>query len=120
MALGQILLLTSFALLLSLGQILFKRGADSVPPIAGLGDLPALAASPVLWLAVGLYGGATLLWIYILQQVPLSRAYPFAALGFVLVPLFAWSLFGEALGLPYLVGALLIVAGISVIAVGGT
>ena len=120
MAIREIILLVVFALLLSLGQILFKHGADSTPRIDSLGSLPSLAAYPSIWAAIGLYAVTTLLWIYLLQQVPLSRAYPFAALGFVLVPLFAWAIFGEPLTLTYGLGALLIVGGVSVIAVGAS
>ena len=120
MAIREIILLLVFALSLTLGQILFKYGADSAPRIEGPGSLPALANYPVLWVALAIYVGTTLLWIYLLQQVPLSRAYPFAALGFVLVPLFAWLLFGERLSLSYGLGALLIVAGVSVIAAGSS
>ena len=65
-----------------------------------------------VWAALLIYGFATLYWIYLLQQVSLTRAYPFAALSFVLVPLFAWLIFGDAVTLRYAGGVALIVVGV--------
>ena len=62
--------------------------------------------------ALFVYGTATLLWIVLLQRVPLSRAYPFAALGFVLVPLASAWLFGERISVPYVLGAAFVIVGI--------
>jgi drug/metabolite transporter (DMT)-like permease len=104
--------LSAFSTLLATGQILFKRGADTAPPLRGLGDFAQLAGNLYVWAALALYGGGTLLWIYLLQQIPLSRAYPFAALGFVLVPIFAWLLFDDMITLRYVAGTLLILIGI--------
>jgi multidrug transporter EmrE-like cation transporter len=71
---------------------------------------------PVLWLAIILYGVATILWIFLLQTIPLSRAYPFAAIGFVLVPLAGIIVFGEKVTVAFVVGAALIVSGLLVMA----
>jgi drug/metabolite transporter (DMT)-like permease len=100
-----------FSILLSIGQILFKRSADSGPPLRQVGDFMALAGNVYLWAALLLYGSATVFWIYMLQQVPLSRAYPFAALSFVLVPCLAWIIFGDAITPRYMAGIVLIIAG---------
>lgn len=104
------LLLTAFAVLLAVGQVLFKKaalaGADEAFPWAFVNGWMALA--------LVLYGAATLLWTWILRTTPLTVAYPFAALAFVLVPLLATGFFGEALTLRVLLGASLIVMGIIV------
>lgn len=112
MTAGQIGGCLAFAVLLAAGQILFKSAALSMPAIRNFADLATTIQIPVLWLAVLLYGGATLLWIYLLQTVPLSRAYPFAALGFVLVPAAGVFIFGEKVSLGYVVGAVLIASGL--------
>lgn len=106
--------LVGFALMLAAGQLLFKLTAERAPVIRGLGDLRHLLAEPMLWLALVLYGVATLLWIFLLQRVALSQAYPFAALGFVLVPIGAAVLFGERLTASLLIGTAFIVVGICV------
>jgi undecaprenyl phosphate-alpha-L-ara4N flippase subunit ArnE len=106
------LALTSFAFLLALGQILFKYAADTSPRVASIGGVMGFVGNPYLWAAGLLYVAATLLWLMILQHVPLSRAYVFAALGFVIVPLASSVLFGDSLSLRFVVGTVLIVAGV--------
>jgi drug/metabolite transporter (DMT)-like permease len=101
-----------FGLLLASGQVLFKLAGRDTAVIRQWSDLPGLFGSHWLWVALIVYGIATLLWVVLLQRVPLSKAYPFAALGFVLVPAAAWWLFGERITPHYLVGAALIVTGI--------
>jgi len=107
------LLGTSF--LLAAGQALFKKSALGVKKSATMPlDMPALLLMPSFWLALLLYCTATLLWIYLLQTVPLSRAYPFAALGFVIVPCLAVILFGEKLNAHYLIGTLFVITGVAI------
>jgi len=118
MSVWQVSQLCVFAAILSAGQILFKRAADTGPALSRLGNVARLFLNGYVWAAFALYGAATLFWIYLLQLVPLSRAYPFAALSFVLVPGFAWALLGETVGVRYLVGVALIVAGTCLSAYG--
>ena len=93
------------------GQILFKqagvRGADA-PFVQTLFD-------PIFIAAVALYGIATLMWVYVLKTVPLSFAYTFMALSYVLVPLLAVLFLGETLNWRYGAGALLIIAGLLIV-----
>lgn len=107
--------LTLFAVVLAGGQLLFKVAATGLRGVAGPKLLLAMATSPALWVALAFYGGATVLWVWLLTRVPLSRAYPFSALGLVLVPLAANLLFGERLRPVFWLGAALIVAGILII-----
>ena len=111
----HILGLCLFGFLLAVGQVLFKLAGREVVLVRQWSDIAGLFATPWLWVALVVYGGATLLWIVLLQRVPLSRAYPFAALGFVLVPAASAWLFGERITLPYVLGAALVVVGILVI-----
>ncbi len=113
----HIIQLCSFAILLSCGQMLFKLSASSLPSLASVNGIFALFLNLWFWLALVLYGAATLLWIFILQQVPLSLAYPFVALGFVIVPMGSWILFKEPLSLYYIMGVFLIIAGLGVITI---
>lgn len=100
--------LIAFAFLLASGQILFKKAA-----LASAGKSLLLGLLN-WWMLVALvvYGVATLLWVAILRTTPLSVAYPFAALGFVIVPVAARVMFSEPLDLRYAAGAALIVIGI--------
>ena len=104
-------LLVLTPLIIAGGQVLFKqagvRGADA-PFVRTLFD-------PTFILAVGLYGIATLMWVYVLKTVPLSAAYTFMALSYVVVPLLAVVFLDETLGLKYALGAGLIIAGLLVV-----
>jgi drug/metabolite transporter (DMT)-like permease len=104
--------LSAFAVMLAVGQLLFKRAADSNPPLHRVADVVGLAGNAYLWGALLVYGGATIYWIYLLQQMPLTRAYPFAALGFILVPALAWLAFGDTITLRYMIGICFVVLGL--------
>jgi undecaprenyl phosphate-alpha-L-ara4N flippase subunit ArnE len=111
----SIMLLVLCAVGLSLGQILFKIAARS----AATGTYSFflnLGTSPSFLLAIALYGSMTFLWTYILTTVPLSKAYPFAVLSFVFVPLAAAVIFHEPLTIRYGFGIALIVTGLLVAA----
>ena len=102
------LLLMGFTLLMSTGQMLFKIAADT----GRVKPMPYALLNGWLITALALYGGATLLWVYILRTTPLSVAYPFAALSFIIVPIGAWALFGETMSWRYGLGMALIISGI--------
>ncbi|UUX96842.1 multidrug efflux SMR transporter [Aquabacterium sp. J223] len=59
-----------------------------------------------------LYFASALVWLAVLTRVPLSAAYPFVGLGFVLTLLFGWLVLGESPSVARLAGTLLIVAGV--------
>ncbi len=120
LSLSQILQLVCFSLLLACGQTLFKYAAVSLPPLTSIPSFVALLTNLWFWGALVLYGTATLLWIIILQNVALSLAYPFAALGFIFVPAIAWILFKEPLNAYYLIGIILIIGGLGMITVMGS
>jgi len=115
LSLPHIAQLVCFSVLLACGQILFKVAASSLPPLNSVASLTSLFVNPWIYFAVLLYGAATLLWIFILQQVPLSSAYPFVALGFVIIPLASWVIFKEPLNLFYCMGVALVIAGLGMI-----
>ena len=120
----QILQLISFTFLMSLGQVLFKKTALTLSvtmasqnsPLGLIeGTVKALSV-PWLYMALCVYAMATVFWLYILQRVPLSLAYPFSALAMVIVPVIAIYLFGEKLNLSYWIGVFFIFTGIIIIA----
>jgi drug/metabolite transporter (DMT)-like permease len=114
----QFLELASFPVAIAAGQILFKRAAGQLVSTNGVSWVFEVARLPAMWLALALYGAATLLWVRILTTVPLSRAYPFMALAFVLVPAAGYLLFHEPITLRFVLGTALIVAGVLVAAQG--
>lgn len=108
-------LLLAFITMLSGGQVLFKKAAVTTPDMKSVSGLMDLLGNVWFWLALLLYGAATLLWIFILQKVALSTAYPFAALGFILVPCAGYFLFGETLSPWHILGTILIISGVLLI-----
>jgi multidrug transporter EmrE-like cation transporter len=69
------------------------------------------------WLLLGtaLHALALILWVAGLKRVELSVAYPFVALGFVLVALLSWLFLNEPITPGRLIGLLLIGSGVIVI-----
>jgi len=103
-------------LAIAAGQLLFKRTALAYNEAGTLLDPGVLA---VLALAAVLYFGATAVWLWVLRFVPLSRAYPWFALSFVLVPLASAYAFGESITARYAMGTALIVLGVALTASSG-
>lgn len=96
------------------GQLIFKYVGNRLSEVslAGLVEHPGVLS--VFAAGVALYGVSTVLWVLALRDLPLGRAYLFMALAFVLVPLGAWAIFGEALTPRYVAGALLVAVGIAI------
>jgi drug/metabolite transporter (DMT)-like permease len=97
-------------LALSAGQILFKLAARNIR--AGEPLLQQLVLNVWLYIALAVYGFATIFWIALLRHVSLQLAYPFVALAFFFVPLLAHWILGETLRWQSFAGAFLILAGV--------
>ena len=110
--------LLTVALILASGQMLFKTAADRL--VLGQGPLAlglSFVTRPMIW-ALVLYGAATVLWVYLLHGLPLSRAYPFIGLVFAFVPLMSWLVFREGVDARYFAGLALMLAGLYLISSG--
>ncbi len=97
--------------LVAVGQVLFKMSGNRMAALPGNG-FHTLVMDPVFIAAMALYAGATFLWVYVLKAVPLSYAYSFMAVTYILVPLFAVLWLGETLDLKYFLGMGLVLAGL--------
>lgn len=111
-----------FALLLSvslsaIGQILMKLGMsnagirEAIARDSGAAVMQIATSVPVV-AGLTAYGLSTMVWLYVLAQVDVSLAYPFVALGFVLVVLLSSVLLGEQVPPVRIAGLLLIVSGV--------
>lgn len=101
----------------SLGQLFLKlsvMGATKNATQTG-SQFMALLMNWHFWAGVGLYGFTSLAWLWALKSLPLSRAYPFLALTFVLVPIIARVFLNEKVASADYFGMLLIVCGVAVI-----
>lgn len=102
------ILLTMVAL--SAGQILFKMAAATLD--LSPGHIVASVFNPKLLIALAVYLMATAMWLLVLRDSPLRLAYPFAAIAFFLVPVFAWFFLGEQVGWNTFLGAAFIAIGV--------
>ena len=70
------------------------------------------------WIGVSvlLLGVAMLLWLLVLQRVPVSQAYPMLSLNFIFVALAGRILWRERLTLRQIAGTLLVVTGVALMA----
>jgi drug/metabolite transporter (DMT)-like permease len=95
--------------MVSCGQLLFKLTAS-------MWEKEGTAVSPMLFVvafsSLAIYASATLLWIFLLRQAPLSRLYPYMALSFVFVALASKLFYGEELSMGMVAGLSMIVAGV--------
>lgn len=94
---------------ISFGQILFKKTALTMKAMTRPWYI---IVDPYFIGALVIYGGATLVWIYVLQHLPLSRAYTIMSVGFILVPVLSYYFFQEPLTVKFFMGSLLIMAGV--------
>ncbi len=113
MTFNTVLVLTVVSVL-AIGQLLFKMVGLR---ISG-GGFQDLLQDPVgafmLGVALVLYAVATIAWIWVLRTTPLSSAYMFMAMGFVLVPIMSHYFLGEVLNARIILGSAMIIAGILV------
>jgi drug/metabolite transporter (DMT)-like permease len=88
-------LILASVLLAGIAQITLKSGVDRVAGTRGgelqLGaeSLKALFSSPLVWAGLAVFGISAVLWLFALSRASLSFAYPFAALGYVLIVSFS-------------------------------
>lgn len=104
--------LITVTLMLAAGQVLFKRVGLSIRGTPIVAGLSSLLHQPLLYLALLLYGLATVLWIWILSRVPLSQAYPWVAVSAVFVTFLGWWLYGERPAPIFWLGMVLVAAGV--------
>jgi drug/metabolite transporter (DMT)-like permease len=118
-ALGLIVLsvtITAFA------QLMLKAGMSgaavqrAIAAGPGLRMILAIAFDPLVMVGLTIYFLAAGIWLFVLSKVEVSMAYPFLALGFVLVAVFGRLVFHETLSPARIAGTLLICGGVALIA----
>ncbi|MBR5716444.1 MAG: EamA family transporter [Bacteroidales bacterium] len=100
------------ALLLAAGQVLLKFALRAAGAFEWSAGFFASQLTNWWWLACGIsFGGAGILWMYILRNYPFSQAYPLSSLAYVFGMVAALWLFDEHISLTAWIGVLLIMAG---------
>ena len=118
MPLFLFLLVLASVSLSAIAQLVLKLGVGAAlaKPQGVAGELAGLLQSPLVLAGLGLYGIGAVLWLFVLARAPLSLAYPFVGLGFILT-MFAGALcLGENVTPTRIAGTLLIAFGCVLVA----
>ena len=104
--------------LLALGQVFLKIGLSRMLPFGWTTHFWASAFLNWQFALSGLlFGGSSLLWMYIIKRYPLSVAYPMISLSYVFGLLAAAIVFHELVGPYKWLGVALIVGGCCMIGI---
>ncbi|MFM1774160.1 MAG: hypothetical protein RL124_932 [Acidobacteriota bacterium] len=95
----------------ALAQVFLKRGLGHIS-IDSLSSFLPLLGIPWFWAGLTCYGVSLLVWLKALSLVPVSFAYPFLALGFILNGLLAYFFLSESIPMLRWVALILISVGI--------
>jgi drug/metabolite transporter (DMT)-like permease len=103
----------------ALAQIALKIGTAPLKSAAGK-SLPdvilSVAASPFIWIGLGIYGASILGWIWVLSKTDVSVAYPFVGIGFVLTAVMGALFLHENVSPLRIAGTVLVIFGCVLIA----
>ena len=110
----------AFTILLTVyGQLVLKWQVDQHQELLATPIQPrnvvVLLLNPWVISAFVAAFGASLSWMAAISRMPISKAYPYMAINFLLVALFAVWLFGERLDAYKIAGTLIIMAGVVVL-----
>jgi drug/metabolite transporter (DMT)-like permease len=103
--------------LLSFSQVLQKLGAmRRLQSATGAGQWIAALFSPELVAAAVSIILGTLIWLYVLYDMEVSRAFPFLSLGSVVVVLVSRFVLGESVSAYRWAGVVLVTIGVALVA----
>lgn len=96
-------------------QIFMRQGMIKIGEI-GITELFSHALTLIcniwLWASLFCYAISILLWIVVVSRVEISYAYPFLSIGYVVVAIAGYVLFGENLNMYRISGILVICFGV--------
>lgn len=102
----------------AIAQVFLKHGATgaSAKPQSDSGNvigvILAYALNPFVIFGLFVYFLSAAVWLLVLAKVPLSTAYPFVSLGFVLTAVMGRLVFHDTFSVTKVVGTLVIVVGV--------
>jgi drug/metabolite transporter (DMT)-like permease len=103
----------------ALAQLLLKMGVDGSGAAArgeSASGLVAMLMSPLVIGGLALYGLGAMVWLFVLGRAPLSLAYPFVGLGFIMTAILGMSVLGEGVSGSRVAGTVLIALGCVLVA----
>jgi multidrug transporter EmrE-like cation transporter len=119
--LGSVALILVSVVFAVSGQLTLKSAMDNIPPIGARqvkspGDtISRVARQPRLWVGLTLFGISAMFWLVVLTRVPLSVAYPFVGITYVIVVFWSRFVLGETVPPARWFGVALVALGIAVV-----
>lgn len=102
-------------------QICFKLTANhAMPPEANLAWVLRVISAPWVYGAILCYIGAFVSWMTLLKHAPIGPAFAASHLEVISVMALSVVIFNEHVGMPELIGCVLIIAGIVCLAISET
>ena len=118
--LSNFIFIISSVLLNAFAQILLKAGMKQVGNIDLKNNIMntciSIAFNPYIISGFIAYGVSILLWLWVLSKVDVSLAYPFQALGYIVVTILAWIIFQENISYIRIIALLFITIGLIILA----
>ncbi len=118
MSIASLALLLFAVIAAACGQVTLKHAMQlaSARASADRGSLLASAvATPWLWLGLVVFAISAIAWLAALSRIPLSVAYPFNALGYLVVLTASIVVLHEKAGVLTWIGSLLVVSGLVIV-----
>ena len=118
MTIASVALLLFAVVSAATGQVMLKHGMQIASArAADAGGSLALRAATSPWVLLGLvvFGVSAVAWLAALARVPLSVAYPFNALGYIVILTASVVLLHERANVLTWVGSLMVVSGLLIV-----
>ena len=118
MSAGSLLLVIFAVVAASAGQLMLKHGmqlATARAAKSGGSLVVSAATSPWILLGLAVFGISAVAWLAALSRVPLSVAYPFNALGYLVILTASILVLHERANVLTWVGSLLVVSGLLIV-----
>ncbi len=109
-----ILLILLNVILLTSGQLLWKKGLTAAGGIS-LANILQVFMSPLIAAGLLLYVLATVVWFAVLSRADLSFAYPLQSMAYIVGMIAAWLILKEAIPVTRWIGVLIIMLGVGVV-----
>ena len=120
---SNLIFIISSVLLNAFAQILLKAGMKQFGIIELKNNIihtsVSIASNPYIITGFISYGVSIILWLWVLSKVDVSLAYPFQALGYIVVTILAWLIFQEDITLTRIIALIFISIGLIILAFSG-
>ena len=118
--LSNFIFIISSVLLNAFAQILLKAGMKQFGNIDLKNNIMntciSIAFNPYIISGFIAYGVSILLWLWVLSKVDVSLAYPFQALGYIVVTILAWLISQENINYIRIISLIFITIGLIILA----